>query len=82
MEELFATFDARLRANGFMAMQGQIVDASIVSVPKRRNSREESAEIKKGEVPDWPEHKRRRKDVDARWTEKNGKPFYTDTRII
>ena len=25
---------------------------------------------------DWPEHKRRRKDVDARWTERNGKLFY------
>jgi IS5 family transposase len=32
--------------------------------------------IKEGEVPDWPEHKRRRKDVDARWTKKNGKSFY------
>jgi IS5 family transposase len=76
VEELFATFDAHLRANGFMAMKGQIVDASIVSVPKQRNSREENAMIKEGEVPDWPEHKRRRKDVDARWTKKNGKSYY------
>ena len=76
VEELFATFDAHLRANGFMAMKGQIVDASIVSVPKQRNSREENAGIKEGEVPDWPENKRRRKDVDARWTKKNGKSFY------
>jgi hypothetical protein len=27
-------------------------------------------------VPDWPEHKRRQKDVDARWTRKNGTSFY------
>ena len=77
IEELFAAFDAHLQANGFMAMKGQIVDASIVSVPKQRNNREENARIKEGEVPEeWPENKRRRKDVDARWTKKNGKTFY------
>jgi IS5 family transposase len=77
VEELFATFDAHLRANGFMAMKGQIVDASIVNVPKQRNSREENAKIKEGDIPeDWSENKRRRKDVDARWTKKNGKSFY------
>jgi IS5 family transposase len=48
VEELFATFDAHLRDNGFMAMKGQIVDASIVNVPKQRNSREENARIKAG----------------------------------
>jgi IS5 family transposase len=74
--ELFATFDAHLRTNGFMAMKGQIVDASIVNVPKQRNSREENELIKEGGVPEWPERKRRRKDVDARWTKKNGKSFY------
>ena len=69
VEELFATFDAHLRANGFMAMKGQIVDASIVNVPKQRNSREENTRIKEGNIPEnWPENKRRRKDVDARWT--------------
>jgi len=77
IEELFNTFDTHLRNHGFMAMKGQIVDASIVSVPKQRNSREENSRIKNGEVPeDWPENKRRRKDVDARWTKKNGKTFF------
>ena len=77
VKELFDTFEAHLRDHGFMAMKGQIVDASIVSVPKQRNSRDENSRIKKGEVPeDWPENKRRRKDVDARWTKKNGKTFF------
>lgn len=77
VDVLFATFDACLRANGFTAMKGQIVDASIVNVPRQRNSREENAMIKDGKIPeDWPENKRRRKDVDARWTKKNGKTFY------
>jgi len=34
-----------------MAMKGQIVDASIVSIPKQRNSREENARIKRGRHP-------------------------------
>ena len=77
VKELFDTFEAHLRDHGFMAMKGQIVDASIVSVPKQRNSREENSRIKQGEVPeDWPENKRRRKDIDARWTKKNGKTFF------
>jgi IS5 family transposase len=77
IEELFNTFDTHLRDHGFMAMKGQIVDASIVSVAKQRNSREENSRIKQSEVPeDWPENKRRRKDVDARWTKKNGKTFF------
>jgi IS5 family transposase len=77
VEELFATFEVHLRANGFMAMKGQIVDASIVSVPRQRNSREENARIKEGDIPeDWSEHKRRRKDVDARWGKKHGKSFF------
>lgn len=77
IKELFNTFDTHLRNHGFMAMKGQIVDASIVNVPKQRNSREENSRIKNGEVPeDWPENKRSRKDVDARWTKKNGKTFF------
>ena len=77
VKELFDTFEAHLRDHGFMAMKGQIVDASIVSVPKQRNSREENSRIKQGGVPEaWPENKRRRKDVDARWTKKNGKTFF------
>ena len=53
------------------------MDASIVNVPKQRNNREENARIKEGDIPEaWSENKRRRKDVDARWTKKNGKSFY------
>lgn len=43
---------------------------------RRRNTREENAQLKAGEVPpDWDEPKaktkRRQKDTDARWTKKN-----------
>lgn len=76
VEELFGMFDAHLRANGFEARKGQIVDASIVNVPKQRNSREDNSKIKDGDIPEWPESKKRQKDIDARWTKKNGKTFF------
>jgi hypothetical protein len=40
-ERLFARFDAHLRAAGYLAMSGQIVDASIVAAPRKRMSAEE-----------------------------------------
>jgi len=73
-KQLFAKFERVLRDCGFTARKGQIVDASLVSAPKQRNSREENAQVKTGETPDnWSENKRRQKDTDARWTRKNGK---------
>jgi IS5 family transposase len=69
VKRLFKQFDRYLREHGFAARKGQIVDASIVTVPIQRNSREENARIKEGDVPaDWSESKRRQKDVHARWS--------------
>jgi IS5 family transposase len=34
IDGLFRRFDAALRASGFLAMSGQIVDATIVTAPK------------------------------------------------
>jgi IS5 family transposase len=70
---LFSRFDAALRAGGYIAMSGQIVDASLVSAPKQRNTAEERQTIKEGRVPeDWKAKpaKLRHKDRDARWTVK------------
>jgi len=73
VKKLFKQFDEFLRKNGFSAKKGQIVDASIVSAPKQRNSRDENKSIKDGDVPDdWTENKKRQKDTDARWIKKNG----------
>lgn len=79
IEGLFDEFDGQLKARGYLAMGGQIIDASIVPVPKQRNSRDDNAKIKVGEVPeDWTGQptKRRQKDTDARWTKKHGKSHY------
>ena len=76
IERLFELFDRELRVAGDLAMSGQLVDATIVSAPKQRNTRAEKQAIKEGRVPeDWQEQpaKLRQKDRDARWTIKTTK---------
>jgi IS5 family transposase len=76
IEPLFARFDAALRASGYIAMSGQIVDATLVPSPKQRNTEEEKRAIKEGRIPEaWAEKpaKLRQKDRDARWTVKFSK---------
>jgi IS5 family transposase len=74
---LFDAFDHRLRTNGYLAMGGQIVDATLVAAPKQRNTQEEKNAIKTGKTADevWPDKpaKAAQKDVDARWTVKFAK---------
>ena len=79
IEALFDAFDGSLKKRGYLAMGGQIIDASIVPVPQQRTSRDENARIKDGETPEgWEKQpaKRRQKDTDARWTKKHGKSHY------
>ncbi len=78
--KLFDQFDGYLRASGFSARKGQIVDASIVQTPKQRNTRQENQQIKAGQAEkvrkEWSKQKNAQKDTDARWTKKNGKSFF------
>ena len=58
---------------------GQTIDATLIPVPVQRNSREENEQIKSGKIPeDWIEqpHKLAQKDMDARWTQKNGQSYF------
>jgi IS5 family transposase len=71
VDALFRRFDEALRACGFLAMSGQIVDATIVAAPKQRNTQEEKKAIRDGRIPqDWKDKpaKLAQKDRDARWT--------------
>ena len=73
IDGLFQRFDQALRSAGFLAMSGQIVDATIVAAPKQRNTIEEKKAIREGRVPDdWKTKPARlaQKDRDARWTVK------------
>ena len=73
IEVLFQRFDAALRRAGFLAMGGQIIDASLVACPKQRNNEAEKAALKQGRIPEgWAENPKRlaQKDRDARWTVK------------
>src|SRR6202047_5115929 len=78
-EELFDLFDGFLKDKGYLAMGGQIIDATIVSAPKQHNSGEENETIKEGETPeDWKSKpaKNRQKDKDARWTKKHERSYF------
>jgi len=79
VDRLFDEFIAHLHSQGLIAHEGKIVDASIVEVPRQRNTREENKKIKAGEeVKEWEAlpHKKRQKDVDARWTKKHGHNYF------
>ncbi len=79
VEKLFARFDRHLEEHGLMASGGQIIDASIVPVPRQRNDHKENDAIKAKETPaEWQKKpaKLRQKDVDARWTVKNKQNHY------
>lgn len=74
IETLFRRFDAVLSAKGYLAMGGQIIDATLVAAPKQKLSADEKAVIKTGRTPaGWSKAKRRQKDRDARWTLKRGR---------
>lgn len=76
-QALFEQVQQQLQHHGYIARCGQIVDATLVPVPTQRNSREDNAKIKQGEVPeDWSAPQRRQKDTDARWTQKHGKSTF------
>ncbi|GJL52252.1 IS5 family transposase [Candidatus Nitrospira salsa] len=79
VDTLFAQFDTYLAGQGLQARGGQLLDASLIPVPKQRNTREENATIKAGACPaDWEAQpaKRRQKDTEARWTVKRGVSHY------
>jgi len=81
MRELFELFNAKLVSLGLVKREGSLIEATFVDVPKQRNSREENAKIKNGEIPEeWQTtenvNKLEQKDTDARWTKKGNELHY------
>jgi transposase, IS5 family len=67
VERLFQRFDAVLRDAGYLAMGGQIMDATVVQARRPRLNRGEKATVKGGAVPDgWSRAKRAQMDTDGR----------------
>jgi transposase, IS5 family len=73
-DTLFARLDQAISEAGYLAMSGQILDATLITAPKQRNREEEKTQIKAGKSASeiWPEKpvKAAQKDTDARWTVK------------
>lgn len=79
VEKLFKRFEIHLSKQGLKASCGSLVDATLVEVPRQRNSKEENAQIKTGEIPERIQentHCARQKDVDARWVKKGGENYF------
>jgi IS5 family transposase len=79
IEELFEQFILFLEEKDLIFNEGQMIDASFTVTPRQRNTREENKKIKNGEGNDlWKDkpNKKKHKDIDARWTKKNGETFY------
>jgi IS5 family transposase len=74
IERLFARFDVVLRQAGYLAMAGQIVDATVVEARRPRLTQDEKATVKAGSGPAaWSKAKRAQMDTDGRWTLKRGR---------
>ena len=72
-ERLFARFDALLRAKGWLAMGGQIIDATVIQARRPRLTQAEKDTLKDGGTPsDWKPARRTQMDRDGRWTIKRG----------
>jgi len=76
---LFEAFDAVLESKNLISREGSIIDASFIDAPRQRNTRDQNAQIKKGERPEeFGEDTAvgAQKDIEARWTKKNNEVHY------
>ena len=79
VEEMFTQFNKYLEEKGVIMNEGKMIDASFTVAPRQRNTREENKKIKEGKGDEfWNDKpdKKKHKDIDARWTKKNGETFY------
>jgi transposase, IS5 family len=79
IQRLFDLFNQTLLDRGVITREGTLVDASFVTVPKQRNTREENDLLRQGQTPEaWREKPRMlaQKDSDARWTIKGKEAYF------
>jgi len=74
LQRAFDRFDATLRERGYLAMGGQIVDATVIEARRPRLNAEEKAMLRTGGRPSgWSKARTRQIDRDGRWTIKRGR---------
>jgi transposase, IS5 family len=74
---LFEIVGEQLARAGLKAKGGQIIDATIVTVPKADLTKEEKEAVKDGKTPeDWNAKQVAHKETDARWTAKHDTWFF------
>jgi IS5 family transposase len=74
---LFEAVERQITQHGYSARKGQIVDATIVPVPKQRiRSKEKEITDQQAMPIEWSAHKRAQKDIDATWVTKHGKQHF------
>jgi len=79
VEDIFLQFTKHLESKGLIMNEGKMVDASFTVAPRQRNTRDENKKIKEGNGDElWNDkpNKKKHKDIDARWTKKNGETFF------
>jgi len=76
-DALFEAVHRQLAQHGYIARGGQMVDASLVPVPRQQVTEEERQLIKKRAMPvGWKPAQRRQKDTEATWTKKHGQSYF------
>uniref|UniRef100_B8HYT3 Transposase IS4 family protein n=1 Tax=Cyanothece sp. (strain PCC 7425 / ATCC 29141) TaxID=395961 RepID=B8HYT3_CYAP4 len=73
IDVMFEQFEQYLCQQGYQAQGGQIIDATLIPVPKRQDSEDDKQQLNAGETPQsWQEnpHRAVQKDRDACWTKK------------
>jgi transposase, IS5 family len=74
LKRAFDRFDTMLRERGYLAMGGQIVDATVIEARRPRLNAEEKAIVRGGGTPSgWSKARTRQIDREGRWTIKRGR---------
>lgn len=74
LARLFERFDRLLHERGYLAMGGQIVDATVIEARRPHLTKEEKGTLRGGGTPSgWSKARTRQIDRDGRWTIKRGK---------
>lgn len=79
VETIFFQFTDILENQGLIMNEGKMIDASFTIAPRQRNTKDENKTIKEGNGDKlWKDepNKKKHKDIDARWTKKNGETFF------